>query len=79
MTDDKDDLKEILDPNKWENTYAALNDNDELIAFGLKPELTGKGLGEKFVIKGINYGIKKYKYRSNPLIMEKKYVELHFS
>jgi len=61
MTDDKDDLKEILDPNKWENTYAALNDNDELIAFGLKPELTGKGLGEKFVIKGINYGIKKYK------------------
>ncbi|MGM0446139.1 MAG: GNAT family N-acetyltransferase [Bacillota bacterium] len=63
MTEDKEDLEEFLYPNKWKNTFAVLNNNDELvgfysyyfkkeimwIGFGLKPELTGKGLGERFV------------------------------
>lgn len=76
MTEDKEDLEEFLNPNKWENTYAVLNYNNKLvgfysyyfkkdimwIGFGLKPELTGKSLGEKFVQKGINYGLKVYKY-----------------
>ncbi|MDZ7671818.1 MAG: GNAT family N-acetyltransferase [Halanaerobiales bacterium] len=76
MTEDKEDLEEFLNPNKWENTFAVLNDNNDLvgfysyyfkekiiwIGFGLKPELTGKGLGKKFVQKGIDYGIKTYQY-----------------
>jgi len=83
MTDDKEDLQDFLDPNKWENTYAVLDNNDELVAFysyyfkkeimwigfGLKPELTGKGLGEKFVKKGINYGIEKYEYDKNHIFL----------
>lgn len=83
MIDDKEDLKEFLDPNKWGNTYAVLNNKDELIAFysyyfkegimwigfGLKPKLTGKGLGEKFVQKGIDYGIKTYKYDKDHIML----------
>ncbi len=83
MTEDKEDLEEFLNPDKWEDTYAVLNDNDDLVGFysyyfkdeiiwlgfGLKPELTGKGLGEKFVQKGIDYGIKTYKYDKDYIML----------
>lgn len=56
--------------------FAALNQNrlvglfeyyfkDEIIEIGLalKPELAGKGLGKEFVKQGINFGIKKFRYK----------------
>lgn len=62
--------------------FAVLNDNrlvglfeyyfkDQIMEIGLalKPELAGKGLGKDFVKQGINFGIKKFKYK-------RKYIKL---
>jgi len=76
MTEDQEDLEVFLDPDNWENKFAVLNKNDELIdfysyyfkdeimwiGFGLRPDLTGKGLGESFVKAGIKHGIDKFSY-----------------
>lgn len=70
MTSDEDDLKEFLDPANWDGKYfAVLGSNKDLVGFfqfdfrhdvveiglGLKPELTGKGLGKGFVSAGLEY------------------------
>lgn len=62
--------------------FAVLNENrlaglfeyyfkDQIMEIGLalKPELAGKGLGKDFVKQGINFGIKKFKYK-------RKYIKL---
>lgn len=81
-TADKEDLKEFLDPSKWANTFAVLDNTKELIGFfsysfkegimwigfGLKPELTGQGYGKSFVSTGIKKGIEIYSY-DEPHIM----------
>jgi ribosomal-protein-alanine N-acetyltransferase len=83
ITADEDDLEEFLDPNEWENSFVVLNENEQLIGFysyyfkgkimwigfGLKPELTGKGYGADFVDAGIEFGIKKYNYDRDYLML----------
>ncbi len=57
--------------NTWKNKYVAVDDLGKLvgifsfnidkevmeIGLGLSPELTGQGIGEQYVISGIEYGI----------------------
>lgn len=77
MTEDEDDLKEFLKQENWGNSiFAVGNRNNELvgffsyyfidevmwIGFGLRPDLTGKGFGFDFVKEGIIFGLKKFKY-----------------
>lgn len=43
-------------------TEGLYNNTDALdIGLGLRPDLTGKGIGGEFVLKGIEFGINKYK------------------
>jgi ribosomal-protein-alanine N-acetyltransferase len=76
MAADQDDLKIFMDSKNWQNTIrAVLNENDELIGWasfytendefwlslGLRPDLTGQGLGEEFVTQCVRYVISQYK------------------
>ncbi|MEW9094626.1 MAG: GNAT family protein [Clostridiaceae bacterium] len=84
MTADEEDLKEFLNEDNWTGHYfAVLNDKSELVAFysyifeygvmwigfGIKPELTGRGIGTEFVVAGINFGVKKFKYKQNCVML----------
>ena len=60
---DADDLAELLDPAEWGRRYFAVDDGRELAGFvvfklldrvaevglGLRPDMTGRGLGDEFV------------------------------
>jgi len=76
MAADKDDLRIFMDTKNWQDTITAvLNENDELVGWasfctendefwlslGLRPDLTGQGLGEEFVSECVKYGISQYK------------------
>lgn len=76
MTEDEEDLQEFLNREAWKDSaYAVLNEQKKLAGFfqykiqnselvirlGLKPELIGKGLGEKFVQSGLTFGISRFK------------------
>jgi ribosomal-protein-alanine N-acetyltransferase len=76
MTADEDDLRIFMDTNNWQSTIkAALNENDELVGWasfytendefwlslGLRPDLTGGGLGEEFVLECVRYATSGYK------------------
>jgi ribosomal-protein-alanine N-acetyltransferase len=75
MDQDVEDLEELLAPSSWPDKYYAVVDGDELIGFfcfekeddvveiglGLKPDLTGKGLGQAFVEAGLEFARQKYK------------------
>lgn len=65
-----------MDTKNWQNiTKAVLNENDELVGWasfyaendefwlslGLRPDLTGKGLGVEFVSECVKYAISRYK------------------
>lgn len=67
---DIEDLEELLDPRSWTDKYRAVVDErgklvgffcfekeDEavVVGLGLKPECTGKGLGQAFVEAGLEY------------------------
>ena len=77
MDQDMQDLEELLDPRNWAGKYwAVFNERDELVGFfsfekedeavviglGLKPDCTGKGLGQAFVEAGLEF----VKRKSNP-------------
>lgn len=81
---DEEDLNEFIDKENWKDTYfAVLNEDDHLvgfysftfdegimwIGFGLKPELTGVGLGMDFVTAGINFGVKNFNYGKNYIML----------
>jgi ribosomal-protein-alanine N-acetyltransferase len=76
MAADEDELKIFMDTKNWENIIrAVLNENNELVGWasfytendefwlslGLRPDLTGQGLGEEFVSECIRYAISGYK------------------
>jgi ribosomal-protein-alanine N-acetyltransferase len=76
ITTDEKDLKVFTDRAYWKDTiFAVLNENNELVAWssfyieneivwlslGLKPELTGIGLGEEFVFECVNFAQSHYK------------------
>lgn len=78
MAADEDDLRIFMDTNNWQNTVkAVLNENDELagwatfytendefwLSLGLRPDLTGQGLGEEFVSECVTYAISGYKIK----------------
>lgn len=76
MTEDKEDLEEFMDPKKWNKIYAVLEENKLIgfyqykiqnnylyIGFGLRPDLTGQGLGKKYVLDGIHYLLKQKDYK----------------
>ncbi len=82
-TADKEDLAEFLDPKTWDRTFAVLNKENDLIGFysytfqdeimwigfGLKPDLTGQGLGTEFVKSGIEYGIEHFDYQKEHIML----------
>ena len=70
MAADEDDLRIFMDARNWQDTIrAVLNENDELVGWasfyfendelwlslGLRPDLTGRGLGDEFVSECIDY------------------------
>lgn len=84
MTADEEDLEDFLKEENWnEHYFAVLNEERKLIGFysfnfedeimwlgfGLKPELTGLGVGDEFVISGINFGVEKFNYRKNYVML----------
>ena len=84
MTADEDDLRDFINEDNWDGHYfAVLNDKDNLvgfysfyfeneilwIGFGLKPELTGKGLGPEFVLAGIAFAIEKFNYSQSHIML----------
>lgn len=75
---------EILDPDNWETgQFAVLDQAGELvgeftiyfedeqmsIGFGLRPDLTGKGLGYDFISAGIEFAVRAYQYRGRALLL----------
>lgn len=95
MTEDVEDLNEFLDPASWNHIYSVL-ETDELIGFyqyekkegflfigfGLRPDLTGKGLGENFVLSGMKFlsaelGIKPEMIRLSVASFNKRAVQLY--
>jgi len=68
---DPEDLAELLNPQSWqESYYSVFNEENELVGFfvfkqysqtvevglGLRPDLTGKGLGRTFLTAGLSFG-----------------------
>ncbi|PFE04283.1 GNAT family N-acetyltransferase [Bacillus cereus] len=75
---DQEDLAEFLDPNIREETTFAVSENNKLVGFfsfhkidihtvdiglGMKPSITGNGLGADFVQAGLVFCKGKYKPR----------------
>lgn len=75
MDQDAEDLEELLDPHSWaDRYYAVVNKCNELIGFfcfeqdgeaviiglGLRPDHTGKGLGQTFVEAGLEFAQEKF-------------------
>jgi ribosomal-protein-alanine N-acetyltransferase len=72
---DQEDLAELLDPQSWQvSYYSVFNEANELVGFftfkqegqtievglGLRPDLTGKGLGRAFLLAGLTFGQKHF-------------------
>jgi ribosomal-protein-alanine N-acetyltransferase len=88
MAADKQDLEIFLDRKYWKDViYAALDENNQLIAWasfyfegevlwlslGLKPELTGAGLGEKYVLDCIQFAKSHFKLDNQVLKLDVAY------
>jgi [ribosomal protein S18]-alanine N-acetyltransferase len=72
---DADDLAELLDPDEWGRRYFAVDGAEgQLVGFlvikldgdiaelglGLRPDLTGRGLGASFVETGVRYAADRF-------------------
>ena len=79
MDQDPDDLAELLHPPSWQGTYySAFNEKNELvgsfvfkqndqaleIGLGLRPDLTGKGLGLAFLNAGMIFAQEQFSVRN---------------
>lgn len=75
MGQDPEDLAELLDPANWQDCYYAVRDGvGTLIGFfcftrdaqtmeiglGLRPDLTGRGLGPSFLEAGLTYARERF-------------------
>jgi len=76
MDQDPDDLAEFLNPQSWQETnYSVSDEQGQLVGFfsftlydattleiglGLRPDLTGKGLGISFLQVGLAFGRSKF-------------------
>jgi ribosomal-protein-alanine N-acetyltransferase len=73
-----DDLRQFLDENNWSDVYfSAYDERDEVVGFfefkwagdeleiglGLRPDLTGRGLGAKFMAAGLDFARRRYRPR----------------
>jgi len=71
---DPDDLAELLDPQRWpDHYYEAVDAQDDLIGFiyllrdgpvveiglGLRPDLTGRGLGLPFLVDALGFAVQR--------------------
>jgi ribosomal-protein-alanine N-acetyltransferase len=76
MAADEEDLGILMDTNNWRDMIKAiLNEDDELVGWaafytendefwlslGLRPDLTGRGLGREFVTQCAEYAVSQYK------------------
>jgi ribosomal-protein-alanine N-acetyltransferase len=76
MAADEDDLRILMGTKNWRDIIrAVLNEKDELVGWaafytendefwlslGLRPDLTGQGLGEEFVLECVRYALSQYK------------------
>lgn len=74
-TGDPDDLEELLDPARREGVYfSAFEAGEDLVGFfqlerdsetvdvglGLRPDLTGKGLGLEYLLAGLEFARKRF-------------------
>jgi ribosomal-protein-alanine N-acetyltransferase len=75
MDQDLADMAELLDPHNWaDKYYTVVNEYEELVGFfsfekedeeivvglGMKPDCTGKGLGQAFVAAGLEFARQKF-------------------
>jgi ribosomal-protein-alanine N-acetyltransferase len=82
MAADEEDLKMFVDTENWRNVIRAiLNEDDELVGWasfyiendefwlslGLRPDLTGQGLGAEFVSECVRYATSHYKSVSDTI------------
>jgi ribosomal-protein-alanine N-acetyltransferase len=76
MAADEDDFRIFMDTSNWQSIIkAALNEDDKLVGWasfytendefwlslGLRPDLTGQGLGEEFVTQCVEYAVSQYR------------------
>ena len=79
LTADAADMAEFLDPQNWPDSYyAVFDEKDTLVGFfcfavaekcveialGLRPQLTGQGLGRAFLESGLRFAEQKYRSAS---------------
>ncbi|MTI68337.1 MAG: GNAT family N-acetyltransferase [Firmicutes bacterium] len=74
MESDPEDLEEFLKPKNWKDRYFSVYREQELVGFfsfnkqddtiviglGMRPDLTGKGLGNDFLKEGLEFGKRKF-------------------
>lgn len=75
MDQDIEDLEELLDLHNWAGKYfTVINEQDELVGFfcfekeddmvvvglGMRPDCTGRGLGQAFVTAGLAFARRKF-------------------
>ena len=85
MTADEEDLEIFMNRSYWEDvTFAVLDECDALIGWssffiedevlwlslGLKPDMTGTGLGEEFVSKCISFARSHYRLDQEPIRLD---------
>ena len=79
LAEDPKDRREFLDPTSWPDTcFAVVDEREDLIGFfsftkegkdlalglGLRPNLTGQGLGGAFLEAGLSFGRQRYRPRT---------------
>lgn len=96
MEQDIEDMEEFLTPQSWVSKYYAVTNDDELIGYfcfeqedeiihiglGLKPDLTGKGYGKKFIEAGLEFSQEKYNisvFRLSVATFNKRAIKLYKS